>query len=300
MIRVPIPRERRVRASLYVLPGFSGICRTGARKTHPARLQHQRARRVHGKGPEAARRQPSDARAIRPRRKRASRGPRPGADAGVSAETRVHMVRPRRSARPQPGPFRRRRRRRRRREKSTRRVGRNASASRLERKDEKEDRQGAKEATARAATPTIRRPSGASPFPRPASCRKPISWTSSSSRATTISPAANNSTGSRCCESSTTRQQMFNDSEDESDKNKSEPRTRRRTTSERSRARKSEDREQERELEQRIERQMNKTALVTLWVDPAEHRSSSTPSTTSGWTFCREAGSSRSTTSVPR
>jgi hypothetical protein len=30
--------------------------------------------------------------------------------------------------------------------------------------------------------------------------------------------------------------------------------------------------QRERELEQRIERQMNKTALVTLWVDPAEHQ----------------------------
>ena len=30
--------------------------------------------------------------------------------------------------------------------------------------------------------------------------------------------------------------------------------------------------QREREIEQRIERQMNKTALVTLWVDPAEHQ----------------------------
>ena len=30
--------------------------------------------------------------------------------------------------------------------------------------------------------------------------------------------------------------------------------------------------QREREMEQRIERQMNKTALVTLWVDPAEHQ----------------------------
>ena len=39
-----------------------------------------------------------------------------------------------------------------------------------------------------------------------------------------------------------------------------------------SRPERKRERERDREQEQRIERQMNKTALVTLWVDPAEHQ----------------------------
>ena len=51
---------------------------------------------------------------------------------------------------------------------------------------------------------------------------------------------------------------MFNDNDDDERRDrKREPRRENR---------------REREIEQRIERQMNKTALVTLWVDPAEHQ----------------------------
>ena len=53
---------------------------------------------------------------------------------------------------------------------------------------------------------------------------------------------------------------------DDSDERQSE--TRRKRTRKRTRRRS----DKERAFEQRIERQMNKTALVTLWVDPAEHQ----------------------------
>jgi Omp85 superfamily domain len=59
---------------------------------------------------------------------------------------------------------------------------------------------------------------------------------------------------------------MFNDNEDRDRDRGGDSRDRDRQ-SERNRERK-----RERELEQRIERQMNKTALVTLWVDPLEHQ----------------------------
>ena len=74
---------------------------------------------------------------------------------------------------------------------------------------------------------------------------------------------------------------MFNDSDEDRDKNKKSDAQEKDKRDERGRKRQSDretkgesDRETkgERELEQRIERQMNKTALVTLWVDPAEHQ----------------------------
>ena len=55
---------------------------------------------------------------------------------------------------------------------------------------------------------------------------------------------------------------MFNDNEDDRDASRER----------RERERKRQQSDRERELEQRIERQMNKTALVTLWVDPVEHQ----------------------------
>ena len=51
----------------------------------------------------------------------------------------------------------------------------------------------------------------------------------------------------------------------------------------------------ERKQEEDINRKMNKTALVTLWVNPAENQIVNTPSTTSGWTSCRARGSCAST-----
>ena len=69
---------------------------------------------------------------------------------------------------------------------------------------------------------------------------------------------------------------MFSDSDDD-DRNKGKDGTAnspRESAREGDGARKRDDRQRnrERDLEKRIERQMNKTALVTLWVDPAEHQ----------------------------
>jgi hypothetical protein len=61
---------------------------------------------------------------------------------------------------------------------------------------------------------------------------------------------------------------MFNDNEEDKDKANAKESDRER----RNRERKREQSDRERETEQRIERQMNKTALVTLWVDPVEHQ----------------------------
>ena len=72
---------------------------------------------------------------------------------------------------------------------------------------------------------------------------------------------------------------MFNDSEEDQDKDKDKAgadatndgdRERNRERQDRERDREQRDRERNRERE--LERQMNKTALVTLWVDPAEHQ----------------------------
>jgi hypothetical protein len=57
---------------------------------------------------------------------------------------------------------------------------------------------------------------------------------------------------------------MFNDNDDRNDRK--DPKDERRAREQGKR-----ERERDRQMEQRIERQMNKTALVTLWVDPAEH-----------------------------
>ena len=76
---------------------------------------------------------------------------------------------------------------------------------------------------------------------------------------------------------------MFNDSEEDQNKDKDKAgadakndgdreRNREQQDRERNRERQDRERNRERELEERIERQMNKTALVTLWVDPAEHQ----------------------------
>ncbi len=55
---------------------------------------------------------------------------------------------------------------------------------------------------------------------------------------------------------------------DDDDRERSEERAKREKEERRGR----EDKAREREFEQRIERQMNKTAMITLWVDPAEHQ----------------------------
>jgi hypothetical protein len=58
---------------------------------------------------------------------------------------------------------------------------------------------------------------------------------------------------------------MFNDDDDRE-------RERRAQERKEERQRRDETHDREREFEQRIERQMNKTAMITLWVDPAEHQ----------------------------
>jgi surface antigen Omp85-like protein len=64
---------------------------------------------------------------------------------------------------------------------------------------------------------------------------------------------------------------MFNDSEDDKNRKDQEDQKAQKDR-ERNREQPDRERNRERDLEQRIERQMNKTALVTLWVDPAEHQ----------------------------
>ena len=62
---------------------------------------------------------------------------------------------------------------------------------------------------------------------------------------------------------------MFNDDEDEKDREREGQATSSEATSA------SDERDPTQRtasMEQRIERQMNKTALVTLWVDPVEHQ----------------------------
>ena len=68
---------------------------------------------------------------------------------------------------------------------------------------------------------------------------------------------------------------MFNDSEDDKNKqDQKEQQAQKNRAGDRERKREQTDRERkrERDTEERIERQMNKTSLVTLWVDPAEHQ----------------------------
>ncbi len=65
---------------------------------------------------------------------------------------------------------------------------------------------------------------------------------------------------------------MFND-DDEKDKDKDKDKAdKKEAAASSNRGRDQKARDRERETEQRIERQMNKTALVTLWVDPVEHQ----------------------------
>jgi hypothetical protein len=56
--------------------------------------------------------------------------------------------------------------------------------------------------------------------------------------------------------------QMFGDSDDDRDRARKEGKEQRQ----------QKDRQKEKEIEQDIERRMNKTALITLWIDPAEHQ----------------------------
>jgi hypothetical protein len=69
--------------------------------------------------------------------------------------------------------------------------------------------------------------------------------------------------------------QMFNDSEDEKKKDEKgtdDKDAKQAQASADQKKQKDGEKKRERETEQRIERQMNKTALVTLWVDPIEHQ----------------------------
>lgn len=64
---------------------------------------------------------------------------------------------------------------------------------------------------------------------------------------------------------------MFNDSEDDK-KEKDAKDAKEAAPARDQKAQNDREKKRERDLEQRIERQMNKTALVTLWVDPIEHQ----------------------------
>ena len=57
---------------------------------------------------------------------------------------------------------------------------------------------------------------------------------------------------------------MFSDDEDRETANEERERS--------EKTQRRDEKSRERDFEQRIERQMNKTAMITLWVDPAEHQ----------------------------
>jgi Omp85 superfamily domain len=69
--------------------------------------------------------------------------------------------------------------------------------------------------------------------------------------------------------------QMFNDNDDDKDKKGADAKNAKEAPpsgDQNKLKERNRERTREREMEQRIERQMNKTALVTLWVDPIEHQ----------------------------
>ena len=134
---------------------------------------------------------------------------------------------------------------------------------RAKRDAEKRRQATAAEPAPRAASRPARRRS-----PRRASSPKPTSWTSSSSPATTTSPAASSSTATRCCGSSTTRRRCSTTTTTRSARREM-LRRRRKADKKNQPSDRGHDKEPS---EQDIERKMNKTALVTLWIDPAEHQ----------------------------
>ena len=239
----PAPRDRRVRAAVCVWLAAVPALRPGTGPRGPPAAPAsagQRARRVHGEGPGAARGQPPDARPVRPRREASSsRSSVPAAWPLYRTEARVHVVCPRRHPRAQPGPLRRREGRRRGAQGLRGHVDPAASASgrsaRTTRSKDGKDKDDAKQPDPKSPSPPMACESvgGDARFRRRGSSPKPTSWTSSSSPATTTSPAANSSKASRCCESSTTRRKMFND--DDEDKN--EQARRKRQTEEKARPR---------------------------------------------------------------
>ena len=107
-----------------------------------------------------------------------------------------------------------------------------------------------------------------------ASSPKPISWTSSSSPATTTSPAASSSKAKRCFGSSTYPQNLFHDDDDEKRETRDAAAKDAKDdkAQEKKPSKEKKDNDKEAKLEQDIERKMNKTALVSLWIDPAEHQ----------------------------
>ena len=163
----------------------------------------QRPRRVHGEGARPARRQSPDARPVRPRRDGVVRDPRSGPLAAASHTARLHVVRPGRHARPQPGTVQRGQGRRRGARQATRRTGfsasagvRNARPRRRTRRTRTRRKRGSR-AKSRSPPRACRFPPAGPRSPSRVSSRKPISWTSSSSPATTTWPAGNSSKASR-------------------------------------------------------------------------------------------------------
>ena len=256
---LPEPREHRGCPDLP-LRGFP------PRSADTAGDAIQRPRRLHGAGAGQTRRQPPDAPAIHPRRRRDVRGPRPGPDAALSRPPRVRVVRARRHARAQPGPVRRRHGRRgRRRKYEDDWVKQRARAPRAT--SEAGCRKSRRPGTERArGPPSRRRDADGDAAVR---LRSLLHGLQVRSRATTISPAASSSKARTCCGSSTTRLACSTTSRTTTRTTKTTSRTRRKTAKKKAQKEPS---ARERKQEEDINRKMNKTALVTLWVDPAEYQ----------------------------
>jgi len=145
--------------------------------------------------------------------------------------------------------------------------------SRLESKNKKKDGKEAKEAAQPVTADDPSGPSGASPVPTPRFVSEAYFMDFKFEPGNYYLAGREQLDGQQVLRIEYYPTRMFNDSDEDSDKNKKSDA--KENDKRNDRARKGEsDREPkgERELEQRIERQMNKTALVTLWVDPAEHQ----------------------------
>ena len=159
---------------------------------------------------------------------------------------------------------------------------RDRSARRKGQGEEREGEERERRAVHRRVGVKSHRP-GMSAAPSRDSCPKPTSWTSSSSPATTISRDAR---GAR--RTGRPQDRVLPDRHVRRRRRKKDAGQRRRRKGQRADANEATRKRSRRARkdEQDIERQMNKTALITLWIDPPNIRSSSTRSTTSGWTSC--------------
>ena len=140
---------------------------------------------------------------------------------------------------------------------------------RLERKDAraKEGKGAAKEASAESVEPSPTSddpagPSGTSPIPTPRFVSEAYFMDFKFEPGNYYLAGREQLEGQQVLRIEYYPKSMFNDNDDDkSDEQR-----------ERERKREREQSDKDRKMEQRIERQMNKTALVTLWVDPVEHQ----------------------------